>query len=124
MTMTDIGQAIRTLRRARGLSQTDLAISLQVSRSTIAMWESGKREPDLASLHAIADVLGVSIVTLLGHDADTDGSGDHDDELLELRQAVHDNPDLRVLFNLGRNCTPAELRQTIAIIKALKGENE
>ena len=116
---TDIGLMISTMRRSRGLTQTDLAEKMQVSRSTIAMWESNKREPDLESLEALADIFNVDIGSIVGSpDMDTDT------ELLALRQALHDDPDMRVLFDLAKDCTPTELRQTIAIIKALKGETE
>ena len=115
----DIGLMISTMRRSRGLTQTDLAEKLQVSRSTVAMWESNKREPDLETLEALADIFNVDIGSIVGSvDVDADA------ELLGIRQSLHDNPDLRILFDLGKGCTPAELKKSIAILKTMMGDSD
>lgn len=59
-------ERIRTLRASRNVSQSDLANTLGVSRSTVGMYETGKREPDLATLDAIADFFNVDMDYLLG----------------------------------------------------------
>mgnify|MGYP003589139658 CR=1 FL=1 len=51
------------------LSQQALADVLQVSRSTVAMWETGASDPDTDSLQKIANYFGVSTDYLLGRDA-------------------------------------------------------
>ena len=48
------------------ISQKKMAEILQVSRSTIAMWETGASDPDTDSLQKIANYFGVSIDYLLG----------------------------------------------------------
>ena len=48
------------------LSQAELAKRVGVSRSTIAMWETGGSQPDNDALRRIADILGVSTDYLLG----------------------------------------------------------
>lgn len=50
----------------RGLSQTQLAKKIGVAKSTISMYESGKREPAFEILEAIADVLNASFYDLIG----------------------------------------------------------
>ena len=42
-------ERIKQLRKERGLSQDQLAKILGVSRSTVGMYETGKREPDFES---------------------------------------------------------------------------
>lgn len=59
-------ERIKTLRTARNVSQSDLANILGVSRSTVGMYETGKREPDLATLDAIADFFNVDMDYLTG----------------------------------------------------------
>lgn len=49
------------------LSQQRLADKLGVSQATVGMWESGKREPNFATLCKLADFFNVSTDTLLGH---------------------------------------------------------
>lgn len=61
-----LGDNIKELRNKKGIYQQDLADSLSVSKSTVAMWETNKREPDLTMLRKIAIFFDVSIDNLLG----------------------------------------------------------
>lgn len=56
---------LKELRQKKGISQQKLANFLNVSRSAIAMWETGKSSPDLATLVKIANYFGVSVDFLL-----------------------------------------------------------
>lgn len=59
-----LGARIRTLRRARGLTQDRLADSTGVSRSAVAQWESNRAGHSAGMLRRIAEVLGVSVSML------------------------------------------------------------
>ncbi len=59
-----IGSRIRTLRRARGLTQDTLAVSTGVSRSAVAQWETGRAGQMGGKLRRIAEALGVSVSML------------------------------------------------------------
>ncbi len=59
-----IGSRIRTLRRARGLTQDTLAVSTGVSRSAVAQWETGRAGQMSGKLRRIAEALGVSVSML------------------------------------------------------------
>lgn len=59
---------LRTLRNAKNYSQQKLANIIGVSRSTIAMWETGASQPDNDTLKRLADLFGVSVDYLLGRD--------------------------------------------------------
>ena len=48
------------------MTQSDIADQLKYSRSQIANYEQGKREPDFHTLVTLADYFGVSIDYLLG----------------------------------------------------------
>jgi transcriptional regulator with XRE-family HTH domain len=58
-----------TLRKARGMTQADLAAAIGVKRSTLAMWETGENMPPTRYLPMIADVLGCSIDELLKYES-------------------------------------------------------
>jgi transcriptional regulator with XRE-family HTH domain len=60
-----IGRRIRQLRTARGMTLDDLAGAVERAPSQLSMIETGKREPKLTLLRAIAKALGVSIDALL-----------------------------------------------------------
>lgn len=55
------GRRVAEVRKARGLTQQQLAEKLDVSLVSIAYIETGKRWPRLATLHRVADCLGVSL---------------------------------------------------------------
>ena len=57
---------LKTLRKAKGLSQEELAIRLNVVRQTISKWEKGLSVPDANLLIHIADIFEVSVSELLG----------------------------------------------------------
>ncbi len=57
MTETYIGTRIREARRARGLTQRQLAQQLNISIRTLRAYEQNKRIPDEKTLHRIADTL-------------------------------------------------------------------
>ena len=47
-------------QRGRALSQGEVADAVGVTQSTVSQWEKGAQEPPLATLTALARVLGVS----------------------------------------------------------------
>ena len=57
---------LKLLRNEMGLSQRELCKILCVSSGAIAMWETDKRQPDIATLCKLADYFNVSIDYLLG----------------------------------------------------------
>ena len=110
------------------------------------------KKPDPAVLAKIAPVLDTSVVALLGVQADMPAqrvvkvrSGAADgyksqrskrrekmaetvsaevavDELWGIRETLRRSPEMRTLFSLSRKATPEQLRQTIKIIEALRGD--
>lgn len=64
--MPNFSSRIKQLRTERGITQEQLASMLKVSRSTIGMYESGKREPDFETSEAIADIFNVDMDFLMG----------------------------------------------------------
>ena len=56
-----LGLRIRTLRKARKMTQQQLAAALGVSRQTIISLEGGRYNPSLLLAHAIARLFGAQI---------------------------------------------------------------
>ena len=59
------GSRIRELREQKGITQSQLADRMVVSRSTVANWEAGKRLPDIGMLARLAGCLGVETYLLM-----------------------------------------------------------
>ena len=57
---------LKTLRRAKGLSQEELAGRLHVTRQTISKWENALSVPDAELLLRLAEELEVPVSRLLG----------------------------------------------------------
>ena len=67
---------LRKLRRAKGLSQEELAVKLNVVRQTISKWEQGSSVPDSEMLLRIAAELDTTVNVLLGDTVDAEESPD------------------------------------------------
>lgn len=61
-----LDENIRNLRKAKGLSQEELAVKLNVVRQTVSKWEKGLSVPDSSLLVSLAQELDTSVATLLG----------------------------------------------------------
>lgn len=61
-----LNENIKSIRKAKGLSQEELAIKLNVVRQTISKWEQGLSVPDSEMLISISEVLETSVSNLLG----------------------------------------------------------
>ncbi|WP_411149612.1 helix-turn-helix domain-containing protein [Streptomyces sp. A30] len=58
--MTALGEAITTARRARGLTQEELATAAGVTQAALSRYENSMREPDSDVLARLAAALGVT----------------------------------------------------------------
>ena len=63
---------LKELRQEKNITQGKLAEKLGLSRSTIAMYETGGSEPDLETLKNIASFFNVSIDYLMGREQNVD----------------------------------------------------
>lgn len=68
-----LGPRMAELRKKRNMTQAQLAVELKKSTSTIAMWETGHRDPDSDMIARIASLFNVSTDYLLGRSENLDG---------------------------------------------------
>lgn len=59
---------LRQLRKAKGMTQTELAQLMGLTQQAIGKWENGAASPDPATLVKLAAIFGVSVDALLGLD--------------------------------------------------------
>ena len=62
----DFKANLRDIRTARGLTQKDLAIKLNVSDRTISSWEAGRTEPNMGMIEELSKVLNCRKSDLIG----------------------------------------------------------
>ena len=110
--MSDFSNTLAALRKERGLSQQQLSEKTGLSRSAIGMYETGKREPDMETLKALAEFFHVDMNTLT--------TGDSNSEMSELLEALRTRDDMRMLFKLAKDASPEDVRSAVRIIEALR----
>ena len=119
--MATFKDMLKYLRNRDHLSQSELADKLGVAKSTISMYEVGKREPDFETLEAIADLFNVDMNFLLGKSgSENDNYYYLNEETRQIAQDAFENPELRSLFHVARDIDPEELRAHIEFMKKLK----
>jgi len=64
-----LGERLKQLRLEKGLTQSQLASIFNLTKSTISLYESGKRSPDYATLMKFADFFDVTSDYLLNNSA-------------------------------------------------------
>lgn len=84
----DFSEKLLTLRKAKNLTQEELAEKLNVSRQSVSKWESGQAVPELDKIVAISTVFDVTTDYLLK-------SSEIDDlsvktEMLEKQQEIRE----------------------------------
>ena len=81
---------LKELRRARGISQAELADALHVSRSAVAKWENGLGMPGKESLSILADYFAVSEeeLVIVGEDRGNKNKMSDKDKKVIIRAAI------------------------------------
>lgn len=65
MTNKNIGEIISSLRKAKGMTQNDLAEKMNVTDKAVSKWERNLSYPDVSSIPKLAEVLGTTVEELL-----------------------------------------------------------
>ena len=128
--MAGFKEMLKYLRSRENMSQAELAKKLGIAKSTISMYEVGKREPDFETLEAIADLFNVDMNFLLGRSGSESGHGAVptdgqstgyylDPETARIAQEMFDDPEMRSLFHMKRNMDPKKFQAHYDMMKQL-----
>ena len=61
---------LKEIRTEKGITQVQLAETMGVSKGTVAMWETGKREPNFETLNQLSEIFDKRIDYILGYSND------------------------------------------------------
>ena len=61
---------LKEIRTQKGITQVQLAETMGISKGTVAMWETGKREPNFETLNQLSDIFDKRIDYILGYSND------------------------------------------------------
>ena len=79
LVLSIVAKEIKEARKAKGLTQQELADILQVTQATVQQYESGRRNPKPKTLQRIADALNMDFAALLGKATLIDGTVTHEE---------------------------------------------
>ena len=81
--MKSIGETIASLRKQKGMTQSELAEKMNVTDKAVSKWERDLSCPDINTISKLADVLDVSV-----------------EELLKTKKQDYSNNKIKDLINL------------------------
>lgn len=86
MMYEDFGEKLLKIRKAKGLTQTELGEIIGRGYSSISKYENGSQKPELDTVVELADILNVSIDYLVGKKEPSTISVDglHDEQIVLL----------------------------------------
>lgn len=120
----DLQNFLKQRRVEMGLTLKEVSQKVGVSEGTISRWESGDIENMRRDkIVAYAKALDISPAVIMGWDEANDIKKPVyylDPETAKVAQEIHDNHDLKVLFDAARTASPEDLRTTHQMLMALK----
>ena len=116
---------LKKLRRAKKLTQKELADKINVSKITVLRWENGERQIKPEKAEKLANFFGVSIAHLLGYE-DNDFKNETDIKVSVLDEALEKLRAIMVLAESSESPNLVEfgIGTAIAAIESFKKEIE
>jgi transcriptional regulator with XRE-family HTH domain len=81
-----IGQRVYAARMHAGMKQSSICKLAKISQSTLSDIENGKTNLTVETLYKIADALEISVVWLLGENAEKQDEGYTQEELVDIQK--------------------------------------
>ena len=64
--MATFDTRLKKLRKEKGITQTEFADAVDVTKSTVSIWERGIRKPDFQTMERVAGFFDTSLAYLIG----------------------------------------------------------
>lgn len=116
--MNELGNKIAGKRKDIGLTQTEFAEELCVTRQTVSRWEAGTVLPDIEKIADIADLLGVSCDYLLKDDVEEENPAPRSTGVSTLLKSIEGK---RVRLSFFEDEADIDLYNCVCEITAFEG---
>lgn len=122
------GERLKQLRQQNNLTQVELAAQINLffhtnlDKTAISRMENDKQKPSIEYLENFAQFFDVSLDYMNGGGimgVDTDY-----DEILELRQDLRENPDMKILFSMSKKAPKSDIQEAIRLLRVLKNARD
>lgn len=123
--MGNFANVFKKLRAQSGLTQQEMADKLNISRSSIGMYENGEREPSFELLETIADYFNVDMNYLLGKKELSENipQGYYlNEDARDMAQFMFENPEYKVLFDASRRIKKEDIDFVKQMLDRFKSE--
>jgi transcriptional regulator with XRE-family HTH domain len=115
----------------KGINAADLSRLSKINQSSLSQYLNGTNKPNSLRAMAIASILEVNPVWLMGFDVPkyvVDEKSQHDNyyinpETAKVAQAIFDDSDLHALFDAAQNSKPEDLKMAADLLRRLKSTN-
>lgn len=117
-----IGQRLKEARLSRHMTQEDLARAVGVTKGAIGNYETEVSSPKESILIKLMEVLHID-ANFLYQDFIRRDSCDRSEDL-DLLEALHQNPTLRLLFDKQKTLGESDLNAVLAVVNAISKERD
>ena len=100
--MKSIGETIATLRKEKGMTQSQLAEKMNVTDKAVSKWERDLSCPDINSISKLADIFGISV-----------------EELLKAKKSEYAGSKIKDLFNLILKAVAVAMGVAVIVLNIL-----
>lgn len=117
----EIGLRIKAAREDKGMTKSELASKVGVADSTIKRYEDGEIATiKLPVIESISNALQINPLWVVGKSDVKDAHYYVNEEARKIAQELHDNPELKILFDASRDVSPEDLLKVADLIRSLK----
>lgn len=131
--MGEFGDALKAIREKNGWTLDEMAKKLNTTKQALSRYERGERTPKITVAAKFAEILDVSLESLIGyeyHDSDPNFlDASFGDDLsrftaddYHLLEDLHQDPRLRMLFDRSRRMSAEDREKMIQIAGVILGE--
>lgn len=111
----------------KNMSQGQLEKELGFSRSSVRKWDDSS--PSMDKVVAVADFFHVSVDWLMGKAENRTTPEDlkrwsEDEEIQDVVRSYEGDDDMKLLFKTSKSLSPEKKKQAIAVLRALRGDDE
>lgn len=113
----NVGEKIREVREAKGMSQKEVALTLIMNPSQYSKIENGKVDPQFSSIEKIAKALGVDIADIFNSNkviSDIDSFDKSLVEKIQLIEQLEENQKKSIFSIIDMAIYNIKLKQTLS----------